>query len=161
MLLRDQDRRAWDRAGDRRGRRLLERAAALRRARAATSCRPPSPPATRPAPSWEDTDWLQIVTLYDVLPGTTPRPWSGSTGPSPSPSSAGQAGRALADVDGSPSRLAGYHLFHATRAELLTVLGRDAEAAAANARALSLTANDAERRLLATRLHRHPLTDGS
>ena len=40
-------------------------------------------------------------------------------------------------------------------------LGRDDEAAAANARALALTTNEAERRLLATRLHRHPLTDGS
>ena len=73
------------------------------------------------------------------------------------------AGRplALAELDELADRLDGYHLFHATRAELLTRLGRDDEAAAANARALALTTNDAERRLLATRLHRHPLTDGS
>ncbi len=67
---------------------------------------------------------------------------------------------ALAEVDALADRLDGYHLFHATRAELLDGLGRDSEAALANARALELTTNDAERRLLTTRLHRHPLTDG-
>jgi RNA polymerase sigma-70 factor (ECF subfamily) len=72
-----------------------------------------------------------------------------------------QAARALADVDALADRLDAYHLFHATRAELLEMLGRPDEAAVANARALQLTTNDAERRLLATRLHRHPLTDGS
>ncbi len=71
------------------------------------------------------------------------------------------ADRALADVDALTEPLAGYHLFHATRAALLTSLGRDDEAAAANRGALALTTNDAERRLLTTRLHRHPLSDGS
>ena len=64
-------------------------------------------------------------------------------------------------VDALADRLDGYHLFHATRAELLATLGRADEADAANARALTLTGNDAERRLLATRLHRRPLDDGS
>jgi RNA polymerase sigma-70 factor (ECF subfamily) len=74
---------------------------------------------------------------------------------------ADQAEVALGEVDALADRLGGYHLFHATRAELLDRLGREHEAAAANARALELTTNDAERRLLTTRLHRHPLTDGS
>ena len=74
---------------------------------------------------------------------------------------AGGRARRWHAVDELADRLDGYHLFHATRAELLTRLGRDDEAAAANARALALTTNEAERRLLATRLHRHPLTDGS
>ena len=69
--------------------------------------------------------------------------------------------QSLAAVDELADRLDGYHLFHATRAELLTRLGRVDEAATANARALALTTNDAERRLLATRLHRRPLDDGS
>ena len=69
--------------------------------------------------------------------------------------------QALADVDELAGPLDGYHLFHATRAELLTALGRVDDADAANSRALALTANDAERRLLATRLHRRPLDDGS
>jgi RNA polymerase sigma-70 factor (ECF subfamily) len=45
-----------------------------------------------------------------------------------------------------------YYLFHATRAELLRDLGRDAEGRAALARALELTANPAERALLLKRL---------
>ena len=68
---------------------------------------------------------------------------------------------ALARLETLAEPLDGYHLFHATRAELLTTLGRDDEAAAANRRALELTTNDAERRLLTTRLHRRPLDDGS
>ncbi len=67
-----------------------------------------------------------------------------------------QAEVALGEVDALADRLDGYHLFHATRAELLDRLGRESEAALANARALELTTNDAERRLLTTRLHRHP-----
>ena len=62
---------------------------------------------------------------------------------------------------GLSGALAVYHLFHAVRAELLTALGRHDEAREANRTALGLTANDAERRLLTTRLHRHPLEDGS
>jgi RNA polymerase sigma-70 factor (ECF subfamily) len=57
--------------------------------------------------------------------------------------------------------LARYHLFHAVRAELLTTLGRHAEARDANRTALGLTDNAAERRLLTTRLHSRPLEDGS
>ena len=68
---------------------------------------------------------------------------------------------ALAQLDDLAEPLAAYHLFHAARAELLTSVGRHDEARAANRTALALTANDAERRLLTTRLHRHPLQDGS
>ena len=68
---------------------------------------------------------------------------------------------ALARLEGLAGPLAGYHLFHATRAELLTALGRHDEARSANRPALGLTTNDAERRLLTTRLHWHPLDDGS
>ena len=68
---------------------------------------------------------------------------------------------ALAQLDSLAAPLASYHLFHAARAELLTALDRHDEARDANRTALGLTANDAERRLLTTRLHRHPLEDGS
>lgn len=68
---------------------------------------------------------------------------------------------ALAGLESMAEPLADYHLFHATRAQLLSDLGRDDEAAAANRRALEVTTNDAERRLLASRLHRRPLDDGS
>ena len=50
------------------------------------------------------------------------------------------------------AELDGYHLYHATRAELLRKLGRAAEARTADARALALTANPAERELLESRL---------
>jgi RNA polymerase sigma-70 factor (ECF subfamily) len=160
-LLPDPDRTRWDTDAIDSGERMLERAAALHR---------PGPYQLRAAiaalhatsPSWAETDWLQIVTLFEVLARHDPSPVVhlnravaiSQIGPH-------EVQRSLDVVDGLAERLDGYHLFHATRAELLTRLGRDDEAAAANARALSLTTNDAERRLLATRLHRHPLFDGS
>ena len=162
MLLPDQDRSRWDRAAIAAGERMLERAAALHR---------PGPFQLRAAiaachatsPSWAETDWLQIVTLFEVLTRYDPSPVVRLNRAVAMSQIGPDEGRALAGraVDELADRLDGYHLFHATRAELLTRLGRDDEAAVANARALALTTNDAERRLLATRLHRHPLTDGS
>ncbi len=161
VLLPDQDRSRWDRDAIASGERMLERAAELHR---------PGPYQLRAAiaaihatsPSWAETDWLQIVTLFEVLTRYDPSPVVrlnravaiSRIGPH-------EVSRSLQAVDELAERLDGYHLFHATRADLLTRLGRDDEAAMANTRALSLTGNDAERRLLATRLHRHPLTDGS
>ena len=58
------------------------------------------------------------------------------------------AATALREVDGLNDSLDRYHLFHATRAELLRALGRSAEARAADLRALELTENPAERALL-------------
>jgi RNA polymerase sigma-70 factor (ECF subfamily) len=58
----------------------------------------------------------------------------------------------LPEVDALRESLDGYYLFHATRAELLRDLGRDAEGRAALARALELTTNPAERALLQRRL---------
>ena len=54
----------------------------------------------------------------------------------------------LVDELGSGKALAGYHLYHAVRAELLRRLGRDEDAAGAYRRALELAGNDAERDLL-------------
>ncbi|MEU4745286.1 RNA polymerase sigma factor, partial [Actinosynnema sp. NPDC023658] len=64
-------------------------------------------------------------------------------------------GAALALVDGvaeGNSPMAGYHLFHAVRADLLHRAGRDGESAQAYRRALELVGNDAERDLLRRRL---------
>jgi RNA polymerase sigma-70 factor (ECF subfamily) len=69
---------------------------------------------------------------------------------------------AVAEVHGPAAALAAvdeldlgaYHLFHATRADLLARLGRRAEAAAAYGRARELTTNEAERAFLAARLTR-------
>ena len=59
---------------------------------------------------------------------------------------------ALAEVEPLAAELADYRLFHAVRAELLTAVGRDADARIANERALALAANPAERDLIARRL---------
>ena len=59
---------------------------------------------------------------------------------------------ALAEVDQVADRLSGYHLLHATRAQLLSDLGDHAGARAANQRALALTHNPAEQQLLRSRL---------
>jgi RNA polymerase sigma-70 factor (ECF subfamily) len=61
---------------------------------------------------------------------------------------------ALAEVEPLAGDLDGYRLFHAVRAELLSDLGRHDQAREANARALALAANPAERELLVRRLSR-------
>jgi predicted RNA polymerase sigma factor len=63
-------------------------------------------------------------------------------------------------VEALSQQLDNYHLFHAVYAELLRMAGRSEEADIANRRALTLTANSAERRLLRTRLRRGALEDG-
>jgi RNA polymerase sigma-70 factor, ECF subfamily len=105
------------------------------------------------APSYAETDWPQILTLYDRLLSVWPSPvvalnravaLAEVSGPGP----------ALAEVDGlaTDHRLAGYHYLPAIRADLLHRLGRDAEAAAAYRQALELTGNEVEKQFLAARL---------
>ena len=103
------------------------------------------------APSYRETDWPQIRTLYDQLNAMTPSPVvllnrAVATRYVLGPQAALDETAALA------AELDGYRLFHALRAGLLTCLGRDAEAAEANERALALTSNPAERELLTRRL---------
>lgn len=159
VLLGDQDRDLWDADAIAEGERLLERAAALRH---------PGPYQLQAAiaavhatgPSWEETDWVQISLLYLELARHDPSPVIRLNQAVAHAHVAGPAD-ALVRLETLAEPLAGYHLFHATRAELLAELGCDDEADEANRRALSLTSNDAERRLLTTRLHRRPLDDGS
>lgn len=161
VLLRDQDRSLWDGSAIKRAGEHLERAASLRspgryQLQAAIAM------CHAEAPSWEETDWLQIVTLYGVLIVEDPSPVVRLNGAiALAQLGSRQAAVALADVETLESKLAGYHLWHAARAELLRLNGRDDDAATADTRALELTSNDAERRLIQTRLRRHPLTDGS
>jgi len=159
VLLRHQDRSRWDRAAIADGERLLERAGALHRpGRYQVQAAIAALHAT--APSWEETDWLQIVVLYDLLARLDRSPVV-RLNQAVARAQLGALEEALAQLDDLAEPLAAYHLFHAARAELLTSVGRHDEARAANRTALGLTANDAERRLLTTRLHRHPLQDGS
>jgi len=103
------------------------------------------------APSWASTPWATIVELYDALYRREP-----------SPVVALNRALAIAERDGPQAalvelkpledRLREYHLYHAARGELLRRVGRAEEARVANQRALDLTTNPAERRLLEERL---------
>ena len=150
VLLPDQDRERWDRVAIRSAVDLLARALRMRR---------PGPYQTQAAiiachasaPSYAETDWAQILALYDRLLDVQP-----------SPVIALNRAVALAEVDGPLAALAameplgdrldGYHLFHAARGEMLRRLGRPDEARAADQRALQLTDNPAEQALLERRI---------
>jgi len=152
VLLEDQDRSGWDRAAIAEAHRLLDGALregapgrfTLQAAIAALHAQ---------APSWEETDWPQIVALYGELLERWPSPVvalnraiavSMAHGP--------QAGLPEIDALARDERLAGYHYVPAAKADLLRRLGRTAEAAASYREALALTANRAEREFLERRL---------
>ena len=149
VLLEEQDRSLWDRARIDEGARLLERALRLRR---------PGPYQLQAAIAAvhgdaqraEDTDWAQIATLYAELARVAPSPVVELNRAVAVAMAAGpEEGLRLVERIGG---LDGYHLLHATRADLLRRLDRRAEAAAAYEQALALTTNDAERAFLARRL---------
>jgi RNA polymerase sigma factor (sigma-70 family) len=152
LLLSEQDRDRWDHAAISDAGRVIRRAAAMRRtgpfqvqaAIAAVHCE---------APTWEATDWPQIVALYSMLATLDPSPVVLLNRAIALSHVAGPAA-ALAEVEAVAPHLGGYHLLHATRAALLRDLGREAEAAASDALALTMTANPAERRLLSERADR-------
>ncbi|WP_435747419.1 RNA polymerase sigma factor [Nocardioides sp. SYSU DS0663] len=100
------------------------------------------------APTAADTDWAQVVALYDQLLRLDPGPVVALNRAVAVAELDGPA-VALALVDRLP--LTSYHPWHATRAELLRRLGRTAEARAAYDAGIAATANAAERALLARR----------
>jgi len=105
------------------------------------------------APDYEQTDWPQLVALYDKLLGVWPSPVVALNRAVPLAMVAGPEA-ALAEVqrlerDGG---LAGYQYLPAVKADLLARLGRNADAADAYRQALELTANEAERAFLTDRL---------
>jgi RNA polymerase sigma-70 factor (ECF subfamily) len=141
VLLADQDRGRWDR-------RLIDEGQAI--VRRCLRRNQPGPYQVQAAinavhsdaPTAADTDWGQVVQLYDQLLSLDP-----------SPIVALNRAIAVAEVDGPALALAlvdgldldGYHLFHAVRANLLRRLGRGAEAALAYEAAIARTENAAER----------------
>lgn len=148
VLLPDQYRSRWDRALVAEGQDLVR--ACLRRGH-------PGPYQVQAAiaavhsdaASWADTDWRQVLALYDLLLGL-----------SPTPVVALNRAVAVLHVDGPQAALAvldglegldGLHLLHAARADVLTRLDRPEEARTAYDRALALVTNAAERRLLERR----------
>jgi RNA polymerase sigma-70 factor, ECF subfamily len=147
VLLADQDRSRWDRDRIAEGQALVRRC--LRRNQ-------PGPYQLQAAinavhsdaPTAADTDWGQILALYDQLLAIAP-----------SPVVALNRAVAVAEVQGPEAALAlvdgldleGYRLFHAIRADLLRRLGRDAEAGLAYEAAIARTGNATERAFLERR----------
>jgi RNA polymerase sigma factor (sigma-70 family) len=150
VLLEHQDRTRWDRAAIAEAVALLERAARHRRPgpyqlqAAIVACH-------TDARRWEDTDWEQIVVLYDMLLTLAPSPVARLQRAIALRYAAG-ADVALAELDAVAGPLDRYHLFHATRAELLRAIGQPDEARDADRRALALTANPAEQAILQQRI---------
>jgi RNA polymerase sigma-70 factor, ECF subfamily len=93
----------------------------------------------------EQTDWSQIVALYDQLLAFAPTPVVALNRAVAIGEVQGPAA-ALALLDGLG--LENYHPFHATRADLLRRLGRNSEAAAAYERAAAMAPTNAERDFL-------------
>jgi RNA polymerase sigma-70 factor, ECF subfamily len=105
------------------------------------------------APTYDETDWPQILVLYDELL----RHWASpvvALNRAVAVAMVHGPATALAEVDEleRDPRLAGYRYLPAVKADLLRRLGRDAEAAVAYERAIALTANETERAFLAGRL---------
>jgi RNA polymerase sigma factor (sigma-70 family) len=150
VLLRDQDRSLWDTAAIDEGLQLVRRAAALQQPgrfqlQAAIAA------VHAEAPSFEATDWPQILALYDGLLRCDTSPVV-RLNRAVAVAYARSPDEALADVEVLADELDAYHLLHATRAELLRSVGRDDDARVADERALALSGNDAERALIASRL---------
>jgi predicted RNA polymerase sigma factor len=150
VLLEHQDRSNWDHEAIAAASRLLGRAAKRHQPgpyqlqAAIVACH-------AEAADWANTDWEQIVLLYDMLLHLAPSPLTRLHRSIARRYTAGPKA-ALAEVGTLATALDRYHLYHATRANLLRTLGRADEARAANRRALELTANPAEQALLRRRI---------
>jgi RNA polymerase sigma-70 factor (ECF subfamily) len=155
LLLEEQDRSRWDRAAIGEGISLvtgtLRGGAARQPGRFVLQAAIAAVHAE--APSYGETDWPQLLRLYDKLLRAWPTPVVALNravvhamvdGP--------QAG--LADIEGleRDGRLAGYRYLPAAKADLLRRLGRSGEAALAYQSALAATDNEAERAFLARRI---------
>jgi len=90
-----------------------------------------------------DTDWSQVVALYDQLVQLDPSPIIALNRAIAAAELDGPE-VALAAIDGLEDKLAGYHAYHAARAELLRRLGRSQESHAAYDKAIELAGNTAE-----------------
>ena len=152
ILLADQDRARWDAA------KIAEGTALVREA---LTQRPPGrftlmaaiAAVHDEAPAFADTDWPQIVGLYDLLMRSWPSPVvelnrAVAVGFADGP----EAGLTALDALAASPELAGYGYLAAARADFLRLLGRTGEARLAYEEALLLTGNAVERAFLATRL---------
>lgn len=154
VRLDEQDRNAWDRA-------LISEGVALVRERLTAVARGDARPGRyqilaainavhATAPDASETDWSQIVTLYDQLSVVDGSPMVALNRAIAVAEVKGPAA-GLTLIDGLAGALDGYHAFHAARADLLRRLGRTAEAHAAYDRAIELAGNSAEKAHLVRR----------
>ena len=152
VLLEDQDRDRWDRAGIAEGVRVLDQA--MRRGPAGPYRLQACIAALHAvAPTAAATDWRRIVLLYDQLMAVAPSPVVALNRAAAVAMADGPAaGLELMDSLAASGALDGFHLLHAARADLLRRLGRAPEAAAAYRRALDLATNPVERAFLTRRL---------
>ena len=150
VLLREQDRSTWDGEAIGEAVELLSRAERMGRP-GTYQLQAAILAAHATAPSWEATPWSAIVALYDALHRLEPTPVVGLNRALALAERDGPAA-ALAALDPLADRLDSYHLFHAARGEMLRRLGRSDEARDADRRALELTDNPAEQRLLEQRI---------
>jgi RNA polymerase sigma-70 factor (ECF subfamily) len=151
VLLEEQDRGRWHRPQIAEALPLVEEALrggpgpyAVQAAIAALHCE-----AARP----QDTDWPQIIQLYELLERLQPSPIV-SLNRAAAVAMVDGPGPALGLIDrlAAAGELDNYHLLHAARADLLRRMGSQTEAAKAYARALALVGNESERRFLERRL---------
>ena len=150
VTLAEQDRGAWDAALIAEGRRLVRERLAAGVAPGRYQVLAAINAVHTSAREVRDTDWSQIVALYDQLARLDPSPVVALNraiavaeldGPEVS----------LAAVDGLAGPLAGYHAYHATRADLLRRLGRSRQSRAAYDKAIELAGNAAETAYLTRR----------
>ena len=148
----EQDRRLWDRAAIAEGAALVRQALGSRRV-GTYSLQAAIAAVHAEAPRPEETDWTEIVGLYDALCHVEPSPVvllnravavAMRDGP--------EAGLALVGPLIEAGGLGHYHLAHAAQADLLRRLGRSAEAREGYRAALDLTQQEPERRLLRRRM---------
>lgn len=156
VTLEEQDRSLWDREEINEGLRLLRRALTMARAGsyqlqaaiAAVHCEAQTP---------ADTDWPQIVALYERLLRLSSSPVVALNHAAAVAMSDGpERGLELIDVVGADGRLDHYYLFHAARADLLRRLDQFSEARTAYERALTLTSNRVEQKYIQRRLDEIP-----
>jgi len=149
VLLLDQDRRTWDRLHINRGVDALARADALADPRGPYALQAAIAACHARAFHPEDTDWGELVSLYDELARTAPSPIV-ELNRAVAVSRAGSPDAALALVDQlvDTKTLERYHLLFSVRGDLLERLGRKAEAAREFDRAAALATNARERVLL-------------
>jgi RNA polymerase sigma-70 factor (ECF subfamily) len=143
VTLDEQDRETWDAALIAEGHRLVRERLAAGVAPGRYQILAAISAVHTSARDVRDTDWSQVVALYDQLVHLDPSPIIALNraiavaeldGPEV----------ALAAVDRLEDKLAGYHLYHATRADLLRRLGRSQKARAAYGKAIETAGNTAE-----------------